>query len=164
MFDMRRREPDTADPGPSSMTAVSTSSEAARASTYPMPSTSKPCFSGTNAAAAEEEGEEESATNGEMEVDTTRTTAVSLENLLTHLRNQQNECLAKKRFEDEAELQVSQMSVLEATQQGIDLTVELLRHVQNGYKCLCRRARNRGDGWYAQHYKGYSENLLELMG
>ena len=137
MYDMQRHEPDTTDPGPVLTAAVPTSSETVRASTEPMPSSANPYLSGTNVA-AEEEGEEESATNDEMEVDTTRTTAMNLENLLAHLRSQQNECLAHEKYEDAAELQVSQMSVLEAIQEGNGLTVELLRSVQSGYKRLCR--------------------------
>ena len=108
-------------------------------------------------------GEEEATTNDEMEVDGTANPAMTLDRLLESLRRHQNECLSDELWEDAAELQVPQMSILEAANDGPEVTVELLREIQNSYKRFYRRARNRGDHWHAQNYKKYSENFMFLM-
>ena len=56
------------------------------------------------------------------------------------------------------------MAVLEATQNGTGVTIELLKRIQDGYKRLYRKTRNRSDHWYAESYKAYAENSLDLMG
>ena len=93
-----------------------------------------------------EEGEE-SEPDDDMEVEPPAEggTAQQLRNLLENIRQQQNYCLARERFEETVELQVSQMSILEASSDGSGMTAELLRSIQNGYTRLYRRCRNRGD-------------------
>ena len=80
----------------------------------------------------EEDGEEESATSDEMEVDTAANPAVTLDKLLENLRKHQNECLATERWEDAAELQTSQLAVLDAAKNGPEIIVDLVKKIKNG--------------------------------
>ena len=49
------------------------------------------------------------------------------------------------------------------TKHSTGIIVEVPKSVQNGYKRLYRRARNRGHHRYAQNYRAHSEDLLSLM-
>ena len=115
LFDMKQRQPDTTD---AAALAPSTAATAPMSSRNREPTNAR--ASGVNpsharGSTAAEEGEEESETDDDMDVEPPAEggTADQLRNLLENIRLQQNYCLANERFEEAPELQVSQMSILE---------------------------------------------------
>ena len=163
MHDARRHMPDETDETAAAAVPTAMAGGAATSSADPPNLGFQNPYVGGNQVAEEENSEEETATNDEMEVDTTTNPTVTLDKLLENLRKHQNECLATERWEDAAELQTSQLAVLDAAKNGPEVIVDLVKKVKNGYKRLCRKAQHRGDYWHAENYKNYAEKFMCLM-